>query len=128
MLRKPTGKMEKSEPQMGSHYSVFPVGFISNLFHIYHFHFCSFRSSWLIILKFAKSTLMFNHQFLLRHLHFLYYHTLSLPCLTNVCSFLLYILSALALGDLKDHCCYLGEEQMCECLCNFHIFLSTVQF
>ena len=36
MLMKPTGKMEKSEPQMDSDFSVFPVGFISNLFHIYH--------------------------------------------------------------------------------------------
>ena len=44
------------------------------------------------------------------------------------CSFLLYILTTLAVGDLKDHCGYMGEEQMCECLCNFHIFLSTVQF
>ena len=71
MLMKPTGKMEKSKPPMGSDFSVFPVGFISNLFHIYHSHICSFRGSWLIILKFAKSTLMFNHQFLLRHLQFL---------------------------------------------------------
>ena len=71
MLMKPTGKMEKSEPQMGSDFSVFPVGFISNLFHIYHSHICSFRGSWLIILKFVKSTLVFNHQFLLRHLQFL---------------------------------------------------------
>ena len=68
---KPTGKMEKSESQMGSDFSVFPVGFISNLFHIYHSHICSFRGSWLVILKFVKSTLVFNHQFLLRHLQFL---------------------------------------------------------
>ena len=68
---KPTGKTEKSEPQMGLDFSVFPVGFICNLFHIYHSHACSFRGSWLIILKFTKSTLMFNHQFFLRHLQFL---------------------------------------------------------
>ena len=68
---KPTGKTEKSEPQMSSYFSVFPVGFISNLFHIYHSHICSFRGSWLIILKFAKSTVVFNHQFVLRHLQFL---------------------------------------------------------
>jgi len=88
------------------------VGFISNLFHIYHSHICSFSGSWLIILKFVKSTRVppsispeaFAVFDTIIHCHLLAWEMFVL-------FFCILCLSALALGDLKDHCCYVGEEQ-----------------